>query len=289
MPHRRPIDVDVKLDLHGSSLTLGLTDFRTTRAVIRGVARNLLNDRNALKVAVEDAIETAGETYHSVENLPLATVRAVRFGPDKALIRLGYQYRPLFSAPFGSVPAFTTVQVRGIEARTPVYRGTVKNNQTAFLDGLPEGPLLGIDPTRLNDPEAPRPHSWMFARAAMKIIVTTHLLENPLAAVSLALKQLNADSVDFADQTFAPLTILFNALNVDWDIGPRSGRGQRDVRRAWSVVYEFIAVAGGHFIQRLYAPREELPDGTTTLAWTTRNEQAAPAISGFRNSFPVHA
>ncbi len=279
--------LDVKLDLLGSSLTLGFTDFRRTRAVRRGIVRNLRNDRNDNSQAIEDATRTAGAFHHSVENLPLASVRSVKFGAKKALVRLDYRYS-VFRNPFGNLPAKTTTRLRTTELRTPVYRAlTDQMGNFQVADGLPNGHLVGVPQNRLSDETFPSPRPYFFLRPAVKIIVETTLDFNPMGNVVNLIKAVNSEGVLFAGFSFGAGTIMFDALDVDWNIQTTSGRDPRTVRLVFHVAYHFTAVSGGHSRQHLVRPGE-LIGGTPSPVFTTVNESTWLRFP-FANVFPVHA
>lgn len=286
MPHERP-PFDVKLDLLGSSLTLGFTDFRRTRAVRRGIVRDLHNDRNDNALAIKLATDTAGPFHHSVENLPLASVRAVKFGPKKALVRLDYRYS-VFRNPFGNLPAKSTVLLRTVELRTPVYRAlTDQAGVFRMANGLPAGHLIGVPPVNLMDENFASPRPYIFERRAVKIILETTLIQNPMGAVVNLIKTVNSDAVLFAGFFFDAGTIRFDDLDVDWDIQSTSGRDPRSVKLVFRVAYHFTAVAGGHSRQHLVRPGE-LVGGVASPEFTTVNESVAERFP-FANAFPVHA
>ena len=279
--------LDVKLDLMGSSLELGYTDYRRTRGVRRGIVRNLRNNRNDNAQAIEDATRTAGPFHHSVENLPLASVRSVKFGPKKALVRLAYQYSP-FRPPFGNLPARSTIRTRSVESRTPVYR-MEKGGATPFMNGLPNGFLYDLAEGELFDDQAAPPRARMFARVAVQIFLQTNLDFNPMGQVLSKLKTVNDAGVTFAGFTFAAFTLKFEHLEVDWNIGQGSGRDPRTVRLTFQVSYVFTAVAGGHYNQILLKPGQKNPNtGSAVAQWSTANIVNAPKTS-FVNAFPVHA
>ena len=279
--------LDVKLDLMGSSLELGYTDYRRTRGVRRGIVRNLRNDRNDNAQAIEDATRTAGPFHHSVENLPLASVRSVKFGPKKAMVRLGYQYSP-FRPPFGNLPARSTIRTRSVESRTPVYR-MEKGGPTPFLNGLPNGFLYDLADGELFDDQATPPTARPFARNAVQIFLQTNLDFNPMGQVLSKKGSVNDAGVLFAGFTFAAFTLKFEHLEVDWNIGHGSGRDPRTVRLTFQVSYVFTAVAGGHYNQILLKPGQKNPNtGKSVAQWETANIINAPAVS-FVAAFPVHA
>ena len=104
-------EINIKLDLVGSTLQKGYTDFRFTRATRRGRAQGLLNNLNALDAAINEAAAQAGPVHQSIATLPLASLSAVKFGPGKALLKLNYQYSR-YRVPRPNTPAKDLVRTR---------------------------------------------------------------------------------------------------------------------------------------------------------------------------------
>lgn len=280
--------IEVKLDLLGSTLALGYTDFRKTRGVRRGIVRGLLNNQNAVRQAINSVTRDVGPFHPSVPNLPLASVQAVKLGPEKALVRLNYQFST-FRPPFGNLPAFTTVKTFSIEKRTKVYRGfTDDQGNRAMKNGLPDGHLIGYTPEELLSEKTTRVAAWVYSRPAVKLVVNTTLDFNPIGQVLRLLRTVNDSGVLFAGFTFAPFTIMFDNINVDWNTSNTSGRNPNTVSLVFRVQYIFTAVAGGHYHQRLVKKGEEV-GGFPALLWTTINELSGTPESFAAGVFPVHA
>ena len=275
--------INIKLDLIGSTLQKGHTDFRFTRATRRGRADGLLNNLNALDVAINEAAAQAGSSHQSIPTLPLASVSAVKFGPSKALLKLNYQYSR-FRVPRPNTPARDLVRTRAVNVPTRVYRAIKEGNVVKpLLNGLPNGLLLGISPEDKTNGDATPPAGRMWRRPTIKIYLPTVINTNPLLEVVDLLGTVNDLPESMGGFTFGISVLRFDAVDVDWNFDP-TGPGL-----FFDVVYHFTAVSGGHYTQHLLKPLQIHPDTNVPVTeWTTYNELDAD-LATWTGRFPVHA
>lgn len=276
--------VEVKFDLLGSTQTLGYTDFRDTKAVRRGQATGLLNNRNALRQAIVASRAELGQFHHNLSNLPLRSIQAVKFGKEKALLRANYRHSR-FTVPFRDIPAASLIQTRISVSPTPVFRAW-KGGQP--ITDFPTGPIrvvgnFGTDPNR-----GPDTHMWM--RPSIRLYVSTVLDFDPNGIVLSKVGKTNSGPTTFGTITLPRRSVKFDGLDVNWNFtvvaaGPIVFPGAPSV--TYSVIYKFTAVAGGWFEQNLLAP--DVPDdsGIVSPFWSTFQDTPYPEVD-FAGAFPVH-
>ena len=234
---------EIKLDLYGSMLQAGVTSYLNDGAIRRAMVTGLPNDLRDMKTAINDVIAAAGIYHHVYTGLPLDRVRATRFGPSKAMLTLYYSRR---AAP----PLLPAEQVAKFRSRqndpVPWFRLPYDEAGSPAYDsaGRPAGLIRGID--NINDAtEVVRASPWIWQVPQVAIYVPTVLSFNPYPNVAQFVEKINADAIAFGGHTFAPTTMRFDAVDVDWYYSPAGGNTFR-------IGYAFTAKMSGWVQQSVY-------------------------------------
>jgi hypothetical protein len=190
---------EIKLDLYGGTVQVGIFDERRTRIIRRGIVRNLVNDENKNLQAACAAFTFSGQFHPTLPELVTTAVSATSFGPTKSLIEM--EYRPFRGHfPHSNPVEFANVRVSREAVR--VYgTGHDENGDplaVPFFRGMPVGWPEGVDKDPTKHTEANPPLAKRFARTIVRLIITTDLSFNVLeTGVAAVVGTINQEPVTF--------------------------------------------------------------------------------------------
>jgi hypothetical protein len=264
--------MSTKIDLYGSTIQYGVTDWRYTRAVRRARVADLANTQAAMANAIDEVIALAGTDPHpNISDLPLQSVRAVKFGPTKAWIDLNYAYGRINNAP--SQQANLLVRMKLGTDPINIYRSFRNQSGGLMVNsfGMPTGPYL-FPESLLADPTQ-HPRGRIYLRPVFKMSLPTTLTFHPYPYVGFMVGTVNSDTVGYAGFDFPPGWIRFDGCDVDV---LETTNGVR-----FPTVYHFTIARFGHYEQ-------ELQSNAAGTGWEVIN--VLPYLeSPFLNKFPVGA
>jgi len=263
--------VTVKLDLHGSTQTTGVSGSRYDRATRLCLVEGLTaaDDitppfHSNIDTAINAAIVAAGPFHHRLGLGPLQTplslqaARGRKWGPTKVWVTLIYA-----RGRHHNVSDSVTQLMHSREEweSIPVYRypftgdgGTVSINSVGMPSGaMFENPAIG----QLQDPKF-RPRHFMWKRPITKFYIPTVLSFHPLIDVADLINHINLDQVTIGNIPFAANTLRFDGVDVDADQNSVGGN------TFYFVKYSFAAIDTGFYRQ---FPVWDV--NTTPNVWTT--------------------
>lgn len=285
-----PPEPTVKLDLAGSTQTQSFTEFFKTRAVRRGLAKNLTNDRNKNRQAILIAVDEAGPFHHNIVDLPLSTITAQSFGKDKARLRINYRHS-LTDISFPTVPAFILGEMQTVQVSIPLYNSWTDLAGVRSVDsvsGLPanSNPLLGI----LASDSGAALRSQQYTRSAWRIWIPTVLNSNPGPSVFSLTNTVNNNCVSFGSFIISPFSVRFDGIKVKPFVrSTQAFQIPSHFRISFRVEYIFTIIPFGFYHQVPYAPGQPVPpNGNTFTTWQIRSELVYEPLN-FAGAFPTHA
>ena len=291
--------ITVKLDMYGSTSSLGVDTNRRDRALRRCLVSGLTasvedgspsgSSHKLLQLAADAVFDAVGLFHHTTKGLRLQDIQARQWGQTKVWVDLIY-FRGFENTGFLDTPAGNTFEfTRPVNATIPVYRHTTNlaNGDPEFdSHNLPAGPMYGNAPLRLKN-QFQFPWHYMFPREGTLITVPTLLTAHPYSAPGVAdrISTVNSDFVKIGSINFAPFTLKFQTAHVTVKIG---GFGSSANSIWYETLYEFVAIPGGHYIQQpVWIPAHEDPPGNPIPAeWGTSESVEWPAKT-FVNAFPL--
>lgn len=265
-----------------TSQTKGFQDRNDSRAIRVASLLGLSNSDASTQEAIDAYKAEIGDFHHNDTTLPLFSIRAYRYGLDKAFAVARFDHGRGFSFP--QQPADRLVRiVTGLYGvswfRKPFVNGSP--NTPVFTTNRPSGSLSGII-----NPEWPswEPEPYVWKVPIIDVYVNTELDFDPTQDVALLQENTNIDAIRWGSFEFPPNTVRFNGAIVDYI---ETALGIR-----FQVQYHFTARRGG------WVSMFTIWDTTTTqgqdtgagtdFQWDTELADDYERAT-FNGAFPVHA
>jgi hypothetical protein len=228
-------DIDLLKSTFTRGVSSNLHDRAQRRAIVRGLTNAAQPNNTDFQDAIDHLIASEGTVHFGDTSLPLAHVSVTRFGPTKLLAVLDYRRRQTGSVP--TSPPQVIAKFRSTFRSVEWYRTTEEYHS----DGYPFGNMIFVKGNANTASANAIPRTWVWQQPAFAVHVPLFLNFNPASNVAFLLGKVNSGTVTFGDNGFAPGTLRFDGLDVDW-----LGTPQGDF---FNVLYSFTHVRGGFWRQ----------------------------------------